>query len=90
VADGATGAWWQNTGTGSGIGAAGGRLEAKIPVKPGETLEIVVGGTPSLDYLERGYGGYNGGGAGDFGSSGSSYSYNFGGGGGRFRHPRGW
>jgi hypothetical protein len=49
VADGATGAWWQNTGTGSGIGAAGGRLEAKIPVKPGETLEIVVGGTPSLD-----------------------------------------
>ena len=83
VADGATGGFWQTSGSASGIGGQGGQLEATIRVKPGELLVIVVGGTPSLYDIERGYGGYNGGGSGGFGNYGCGSSCdNFGGGGG--------
>ena len=46
IADGATGGFWQTSGSGSGIGGQGGLLEATIRVKPGELLRIFVGAHP--------------------------------------------
>ena len=54
------------TASGAQGGAAGGVTTAKIPVTPGATLDVEVGGQPG----SSGAGGYNGGGAG--GGSGST------------------
>jgi hypothetical protein len=51
-----------------GIPGHGGRVKATIPVKPGQTLRIFVGGSgsyPSLGFNGGGDGGYRGGGATD-------------------------
>ncbi|MGC1986816.1 MAG: glycine-rich protein, partial [Candidatus Cybelea sp.] len=59
-------------------GGRGGKIRATIPVTPGETLAVFVGGEGALGaYGSGGSGGFNGGGAG-----GASYVYAVGGDGG--------
>jgi hypothetical protein len=81
MADGATGGYWQQYGS-PGIGGRGSYVEATVPVKPGELLEVYVGGTPTLYNIQNDKGGFNGGGPGGYGSYGCSSCDNFGAGGG--------
>ncbi len=76
LAYGATGGSLGTSGSGPGIGGAGGTVKATIAVKPGQLLEIFVGGMPPL---YNGYGGYNGGGAAGGNSEGSSFGLGGGG-----------
>jgi hypothetical protein len=63
----------------SKAGGKGGRVQATIPVTPGDTLFIYVGGKGEDDDLNSALGGYNGGGD---AMDDSQYSYYGGGGGG--------
>ena len=49
---------------GGGNGGLGGSESAFFPVKPGEKLSVVAGGTGGDGFITSGYGGYGGGGAG--------------------------
>jgi hypothetical protein len=64
-ARGAEGGDGINPSNGDGQGGLGGRVEAIIPVTPGETLEIYVGGVGSIGIPGGGPGGFNGGGDGE-------------------------
>jgi hypothetical protein len=62
-------------GAGSGGGTAGGLVRATIPVTPGESLAVFVGGEPSGGYSDGTTGGFNGGGDGGMGYPSSSGAY---------------
>jgi hypothetical protein len=62
-------------GSSASYSGRGGRVNATIPVHPGETLYVFVGGKP-----DSSTGGYNGGGDG-YGGEGSAYPSSYGGGG---------